>query len=224
MLLTIRPSVNDPMRPAMNTHVFRSYEAAYQDSGDDRLGLFTLMTERFDCRSALYPGSFVHVTPAFVFPNTCFVDMDMEAARFFADPGVSELVARRKVYTEAPRIRFYETDYERGLPEAEASFDLLISLNAGFVSQHCKRYLKVGGMLLVNNLHGDASMARLDPEYELVAAINRRGERFSLVERDLSTYFVPKRDLEVTREYLESTRRGIAFARRAFAYAFRRVR
>ncbi|MDE2817253.1 MAG: class I SAM-dependent methyltransferase [Chloroflexota bacterium] len=208
----------------MSTHVFRSYVAAYEDSGGDRLGLFTLMAERFSCRSALYPGSFDHVTPAFVFPNTCFVDMDTEAARFFADPGVKELVAQRKVYAEEPRIRFYETDYEQDLPEAEASFDLLISLNAGFVSQHCRRYLKVGGMLLVNNLHGDASMARLDPDYVLVGAINRRGARFSLAETDLASYFVPKRDLEVTREYLARTKQGVAFTRRAFAYAFRRVR
>ena len=214
----------DPMRPPMSTDVFRSYVSAYEDSGGDRLGLFTLMAERFACRSALYPGSFDHVTPAFVFPVTCFVDMDTEAARFFADPGVKELVALRKVYTEAPRIRFYETDYERGLPEAEASFDLLISLNAGFVSQHCKRYLKIGGMLLVNNLHGDASMARLDSDYMLVGAINRRSARFSLTEKDLSTYFVPKRDVVVTREYLARTRRGVAFTRRAFAYVLRRVR
>jgi len=200
------------------------YNEYYDHPSAERLGLFTLMAERFDCGSALYPGSFDHVTPAFVFPATCFVDMDTEAARFFADPGVKELVARRKVYAEEPRIRFYETDYERGLPEAEASFDLLISLNAGFVSRHCKRYVKVGGMLLVNNLHGDASMARLDSDYMLVGAINRRGERFSLTERDLSTYFVPKRDLEVTREYLLRTRRGVAFTRRAFAYAFQRVR
>ena len=200
------------------------YNEYYAEPSAERLGLFTLMAEHFDCRSALYPGSFDHVTPAFVFPNTCFVDMDTEAARFFADPGVKELVARRKVYTEAPRIRFYETDYERGLPEAEASFDLLISLNAGFVSQHCKRYLKAGGVLLVNNLHGDASMARLDADYELAGAISRRGERFCLVETDFSSYFVPKRDLEVTREYVMRTRRGVAFTRRAFAYAFRRVR
>lgn len=140
------------------------YNEYYAQPSDERLGLFTLMAERFGCRSALYPGSFDHVTPAFVFPRTCFVDMDSEAARFFADPGLSELVAQRKVYEEGASVRFFAADYEGGLAEAEASFDLLISLNAGFVSQHCKRYLKVGGVLLVNNLHGDASMAWLPEE------------------------------------------------------------
>lgn len=200
------------------------YNEYYAQPSDERLGLFTLMADRFGCKSALYPGSFDHVTPAFVFPRTCFVDMDSEAARFFADPGLSELVAQRKEYEEGASVRFHAADYEEGQAEADESFDLLISLNAGFVSQHCKRYLKVGGVLLVNNLHGDASMARLDPDYALVGAVNGRGERFSLVETDLASYFVPKRDLAVTREYLTRTRRGVAFTRRAFAYAFQRVR
>ena len=199
------------------------YTEYYAQPGAERLGLFTLMAERFGCRSALYPGSFDHVTPTFVFPLTCFVDMDSEAARFFADPSLRDLIAQRKVYAEGTTLRFFAADYEEGLAEADESFDLLISLNAGFVSLHCKRYLKVGGALLVNNLHGDASMARLDPDYALVGAISRRGERFRLIETDLSSYFVPKRDLEVTREYLERTRRGVAFTKRAFAYAFRRV-
>ncbi len=200
------------------------YTEYYAEPSAERLGLFTLMAERFGGRSALYPGSFDHVTPAFVFPRTCFVDMDREAAQFFADPSLRELVTRRKVYAEEPCFRFYEADYEERLAEAEESFDLLISLNAGFVSQHCKRYLKAGGVLLVNNLHGDANMARLDPDYAFGGAISGRGERFRLIETDLSSYFVPKRNIEVTREYLQRTRRGVAFTRRAFAYAFKRVR
>ena len=200
------------------------YTEHYAQPGAERLGLFTLIAGRFGCRSALYPGSFDHVTPAFVFPCTCFVDMDREAARFFADPSLRTLIAQRKLYEEGTSLRFLAADYEEGLAESDKSFDLLISLNAGFVSQHCKRYLRVGGVLLVNNLHGDASMARLDPDYELVGAISHRGERFRLVETDLASYFVPRRDLEVTREYLERTRRGVAFTRRAFAYAFQRVR
>lgn len=199
------------------------YNEHYDHPGAGRLGLFMLLAGRFGCRSALYPGSFDHVTPAFVFPVNCFVDMDSEAARFFADPSLRDLIAQRKVYEEEATVRFYAADYEQGIAETEESFDLLISLNAGFVSQHCKRYLKIGGVLLVNNLHGDASMARLDPDYSLIGAINRRSERFGLAESDLSSYFVPKRDLEVTREYLERTRRGVAFTRRAFAYSFRRV-
>jgi hypothetical protein len=199
------------------------YKKYYAPASVERLELFTLLAERFACRSALYPGCFVHITPAFVLPHMCFVDMDSEAADFFGDPGLDPLVAQRKVYRQKSTIRFHSIDYERELPEAEESFDLLISLSAGFISRHCKRYLKVGGTLLVNNLHGDASMARLDVDYALVGAVNGRGGRFTLVEEDLAGYFVPKRDLTVNREYLERTRRGVAFTRKAYAYVFQRM-
>ena len=200
------------------------YRKYYVDTCYERLGLFTLVADRFPSRSALYPGSFTHVTPAFVYPSACFVDSDRRAVRFFADPAVRDYVNRRKVYAEEPRIRFHRADYVQELPEAEESYDLLISQYAGFVSQHCKQYLKVGGILLANNSHGDASMAWLDQDFALVAAINRRGERFSLVETNLASYFVPKRDHPITREYLERTKRGVAYTRSAYAYAFRRVR
>ncbi len=59
---------------------------------DERLGLFVLLADSFGIRSALYPGSFTHLTPAFVFPTTCFVDTDRRAARFFEDPAVLDLV------------------------------------------------------------------------------------------------------------------------------------
>ena len=162
------------------------YTKYYVSTSYERLGLFTLVAASFASRHALYPGSFTHVTPAFVYPHTCFVDTERRAERFFADPAVRDFVNERKVYSEEPRIRFHRADYVQELPEAEESYDLLISQYAGFVSQHCKRYLKVGGMLLANNSHGDASMAWLDQDFALVAAIKRRGERFSLVETNLA--------------------------------------
>lgn len=63
-------------------------------------------------------------------------------------------------------------------------------------------------------------MASIDPEYELVAVLKRRGEKFSLSEKDLDSYFVPKKDIEITREYLERTMRGIGYTKRAFSFIF----
>ncbi len=207
----------------MSQDALALYTKHYVANSFERLELFKLMAASFAGRRALYPGSFAHLTPAFVYPHTCFVDTDKRAARFFADPAVRDYVNERKVYSQEPCIRFHSADYVQEIPEAEESYDLLISQYAGFVSQHCKQYLRVGGVLLANNSHGDASMAWLAPDYALVGAINRRAERFSLVESDLASYFVPKRELVVTREYLERTRRGVAYTRRAYAYVFRRV-
>ena len=34
-----------------------------------------------------------------------------------------------------------------------------------------ERYLKVGGILAVNNSHGDAGLASIDPDYEFIGVI-----------------------------------------------------
>jgi hypothetical protein len=199
------------------------YRKHFIDKQDERLELFTLLSERFSICSVLYPGSFTHLTPSFVFPVTSYVDSDRRAARFFTDPTLLDFVRSQKTYPEAPEVRFHPQDYTQAFEEEPGSFDLLISQYAGFVSQACKRYLKPGGVLLANNSHGDAGMACLDPDYAFIAAVNRRGEKFSLVEKNLEAYFVPKKEIKITKAYLERTSKGVGYRKSAFSYLFRRV-
>ena len=196
------------------------YEKHFIAKQDERLQLFQRLAAAFPIRSALYPGSFVHVTPAFVFPETCFVDSDRRTPRFFSDPQLLEFVGKRKEYDAMPAIRFHHTDYNAGFDEPEGSFDLLISQYAGFVSRACKRYLRPGGYLLANNSHGDAGLAALDPDFTLVAVVKRRGERFTLSFADLDAYFVPKKKIEITEEALLALGRGLGYTRSPFAYVF----
>ena len=199
------------------------YRQYHLDRGDDRLGLFRLLAERYPLESALYPGCFVHLTPSLVFPLTTFVDSDRRAGEFFAAEAVWAYIAEYKLYPESAQVKFHPLDYREQLPEPEGRFDLLISQYAGFVSEHCTRYLKVGGLLLANNSHGDASLASLDPRYELAGVFDRRGERFSLKASNLETYLVPKSGILVTREALLASGRGVGYTRTASAYLFRRV-
>jgi hypothetical protein len=208
---------------SMRKNALDLYQKHFVDKADERLGLFVLLADSFGVRSALYPGSFTHLTPAFVFPTTCFVDMDRRAARFFEDPAVLDLIGQRKIYEEQPKVRFHQADFASGFAEADGTYDLLISQYAGFVSRSCKRYLRPNGYLLVNNSHGDASMASLDADYELIAVVNRRGEKFSLTDKDLGSYFVPKKEMEITQEYLEGIKRGVGYKKSAFSYVFIKV-
>ncbi len=200
----------------------RTYED-YEQSRGDLGGMFSILADAFTIDRVLYPGSYVHLTPSFVFPSVVYVDTDRRAKKFFADRlGVETLVNERKQYDGQPEITFHHADYTTDLDEPEGSFDLLVSLYAGFVSEACKRYLHVGGWLLANNSHGDASMASIDSDYEFVAAVKHRGDRYRLVYKDLDSYFVPKKDVEVTPELLRSTGRGIGYTKSASAYVFRR--
>ena len=150
--------------------------------------------------------------------------MHIQAKDFFNDPTVYEFVSKRRLYKEDPVISFHHRDYREDFEEPKDSFDLLISQYAGFVSQSCKKYLKKGGILLVNNSHGDASVAYLDEDFEFIAVIYRSIRQYRLTEKNLDKYFIPKKpNLKVTKDYLEKIQRGIGYTETASAYIFRKL-
>ncbi len=200
------------------------YKAHFVDKDFERLDLFQLVRERFAIRSAIYPGSFVHVTPSFVFPCVTYIEMDKRAAKFFAEPGLEQLITSRKDYTEQVPIKFFAQDYRKEIEGEDGKYDLLISQWAGIISKYCKRYLKVGGILLVNNSHGDATMAARDTDFKLIAAVQHGGGKYRLDETNLGDYLVPKKALEVSNAEIETKQRGITYAKTAWAYIFQKVR
>lgn len=208
----------------MGKQPFTLYHKYHLERDDERFGMFEILADRFAIERILYPGSFVHITPSFVFPQATYVDMEKRAKAFFTSLELQPFIAKHQVYSQEAQIQFHHQDYTKPLPEQDESFDLLISQYAGFVSQNCKRYLKIGGCLLANNSHGDAGMAALDEDYVFAGAINRRGETFRFSEINLDEYFIPKKDILVTKAYLTELQRGIAYQKSAFAYIFVRTR
>lgn len=200
------------------------YKTYFIDRDFERLDLFQLLAERYKLASALYPGSFVHITPSLVFPKTTYVDTDKHTKQFFQSPEVLDFVAQNKIYPQRSEITFHPADYRQALGEPDESYDLLISQYAGFVSKHCQRYLKINGILLVNNSHGDASMASIDLDYEFIGAILRDKGKHRISEKELDTYFIPKKPVAVSQEYLEQTQKGIGYRKTASSYLFRRVK
>ena len=190
----------------------------------DRQRLFAAVDDAVDVRRVLYPGSFVDVAASFVFPSVTYVDIDRRAPRFFDDVGgVNEIIAAHRPNSWSPTVAFIHADYGDTLDLPDEDFDLLVSLYAGFVSEHCTRYLRVGGTLLVNPSHGDAAMASIDDRYRLSGVVHHRDGRYSIAEHDLDTYLVPKKPVELTAELLHRTRRGIAYTTSPFAYLFERT-
>ena len=191
----------------------------------DRLRLFTAVAANAETSRVLYPGSFVDIAASFVFPVVTYVDSDRRAAKFFDDiEGVDEIVSANQASPGARAIQFIAGDYRDELDLPDESFDLLVSLYAGFISEHCTRYLAVGGHLLVNPSHGDAAMASLDPRYQLAAVIKSGGDNGYRVDtKNLDTYLVPKKPQTVTVEHLHQLGRGIGYTKSPFAYLFERT-
>jgi len=152
-----------------------------------------------------------------------YIENFKKAVAFFARSELLDFVNSKKKYDKKPIIRFHNSDYMKPVKEKDKSFDLLISQYAGFVSKHCKNYLKVGGLLLVNNSHGDASMAYLDDNFEFIGVFYKSKIKFYLTTKNLNKYFIPKKDIEITAEYLEKIQRGIGYTKTGSHYLFEKV-
>ena len=64
------------------------YQKYFQGRQFERLDLFQIIADEFNIQRALYAGSFVHVTPSFVFPDVVYVDNDKQAKQFFGKPEI----------------------------------------------------------------------------------------------------------------------------------------
>lgn len=190
----------------------------------DRQRLFRAVAEAVPAETVLYPGSYVDVAPSFVWAGVTYVDVDKRAMQFFGDrEGVDELLAEHGADPDVHVVRFIHADYTDGVDLAASSVDLLISLYAGLIAEHCIHHLRVGGHLLVNSSHGDVAMASLDPRYRLSGVVVSNGGRYSVKTNELDTYLVPKRDIDITVDLLRETGRGVAYTKSPFAYLFERV-
>ena len=189
----------------------------------DRLRLFEAVAGFTGDQPVLYPGSFVDVAASFVFDEVTYVDSDRQAARFFADQeGVDEIIGAHRLRPGPVRWRFLAADYRSTLDVADRSVGLLVSLYAGFVSEHCTRYLRPGGWLLVNSSHGDVALASIDTSYELAAVIDAGSGRYTITADGMDRYLIPKRPTTITSQELHRRGRGIAYTRSPFAYVFQR--
>ena len=208
------------------TDVTRFYDE-YDRHPGDRVRLFGALRDLVpQAARVLYPGSYVDIGPSIWFDDVTYVDTDDRAARFFSQTdAVQRLVAtkRREVDREGSPVKagFHHLDYREPLPIEKRSMDLLVSLYAGFISEHATGYLRPGGLLLANNSHGDASMASLDARYRLVGVLQTRADRYRVSDTTLDSYLVPKRGVAPTVDDLHRTNRGVAYTKSPYAYLFR---
>ncbi len=207
----------------MPKSVLDLYKKYFQERQFERLDLFESIVDKFDVQRVLYPGSFVHITPSFVFPDVVYVDNDKQAKQFFGKSEIFMFIAERKLYPQESKVTFHFADYRNGFDEPLDTFDLLISQYAGFVGQHCKPYLKTGGFLLTNNSHGDAGLAAIDDDYQLKAVFLVRNGKHQISEKNLDDYFVPKSQIQITKGDLEKLQKGIGYKKTASGYLFQKV-
>jgi hypothetical protein len=200
------------------------YKKYNVDKDYTSIGLFRELRKKFKTNKVFYPGSYVHITPSLIFPNVTYADSFRNTFKFYESAETVEYLKKNKEYLEEPIIRFYQQDYNKPFKELTEEFDLVISQYAGFVGQSVKQYLKKGGILVCNNSHGDASMASLDSDYELISIYRRESdEKFTISDKNLLNYLIPVSGVVPTKEKLIKTMKGIAYTKSPSGYIFRKV-
>lgn len=197
------------------------YDEYYGEKYKARHSYFEALSKYFSPMKVLYPGGFIHINASYVFPDVTYVDNNKNAIRFFKIPAdVLEIISKQKSYDKKPTIQFFGQNYEDTLPIAEESYDLIISLFAGFVSLATKKYLTKGGLLVANDSHGDASMANLDPELKFIGVLFEKDNKLILSRDELQSFFKPKGNKIISKELLLETNKGPKYILAADHYVF----
>lgn len=200
------------------------YKKYNVDKDYTSIGLFRELQKKFDISKVFYPGCYAHLTPSLVFSTVTYADSFRNTYKFWDSIETREFIKQNKEYSDEPKIAFYQQDYSVPFIDLQCEFDLVISQYAGFVGQSVKQYLKCGGILVCNNSHGDASMSSIDPDYELVAVYRRKSdERFSISDKDIDSYLIPKNGVLPTKVQLAKTMKGIAYTKSPSGYIFRKL-
>lgn len=196
----------------------------YNDgSSFDRYDVFLKICKIFSIKKALYPGSYIHITPSMIIPEVVYIDSVKNAKKFFKnDKDIIDFIDENKIYKEDTKINFISSDYNKEI-KLRDDYDLLISFYAGFVSIACKKYLKKGGILIVNDSHGDATIAKLDTDFEFIGVMEYKQGEYKYIDFNLEKYFKFKRERKIDIEKVKKTMKGPKYKYLSEYYIFKKI-
>lgn len=132
---------------------------------------------------------------------------------------IKAIIEEQKEYLEKCEISFLGQDYTQKM--SIEPVDLIISQFAGFVGQATKHHLKVGGILLCNDSHGDATLSRFDDDFELIGVMDQNN---TFSDSDLNKYFLRSSGEPVDLTAVYEKMKGPKYSLTAENYLFRKVK
>lgn len=203
----------------MSNMIIETYKE-YVNKIGDRKSLYKSVVKEYDIKTAIYPGSHIDIAPSMVVPKVTYIDNFKGTIEFFKEiDTIKKYIEQNKEYEEECEIEFIGKDYRKSL--AIEKVDLIISQYAGFVGQDTKELLKVGGILLANDSHGDASLAKFDDKFELIGVIHSGNK---IRKKNLGDYFKLPKEKAIDLEEVKTKMKGLKYKSRADNYLFRKVK
>lgn len=157
-------SMNMPQRPEFEI---------LTDAFELQCAVYKILAEKYEIKSAYYPGSGDDIIPSLYIPQVTYVDNSVYSNNFFCQTKrITRYLNKNKIYPDPCQISFHYQDYQS--PLHMAVVDLLISQYAGSISQIAKSHLRLGGFLLVSDSDSnscDSFLAMCDPDYALLRTV-----------------------------------------------------
>jgi hypothetical protein len=203
----------------MNREIIEEYQAYTKKIGN-RKTLYKIVADEYNIKTAIYPGSHIDLTPSLVIPKVTYIDNFKGSINFFKHiDSIKEYLEQKKEYPDSCEINFLGQDYNQPLEIEEV--DLIISQYAGFVGQATKDNLKVGGILLCNDSHGDASLAKSDEDFKLIGIVDRNNK---IKNKNLEKYFILPKGKSINIKKVKEKMKGLKYNEVAENYLFRKVK
>lgn len=191
----------------------------YVNKIGSRRDLYKLVQEEFNIKSAIYPGSYIDVDPSLFIEKVTYIDNFKKANLFFKNlDNIKNYIRSNKNYINDPNINFIYEDYSK-LKDIE-KVDLIISQYAGFVGQQTKQHLKKNGILLCNDSHGDATLAYMDNDFQLIAVISNNRIDY----KDLEKYFKLSRNRVLDLNFVKTKMKGLKYIYNPENYIFKKMK
>lgn len=137
------------------------YKLYYLGRYDPLIKIFDYL-KSFPIEKVLYPASYIHLAPSYVFSDVTYVDVYPNIDDFFQQEDVIKYINLHKYYKESCHMKFFNDSFVN----FDGLYDLVISSNINSVAIDCKKNIRKDGYLLVNNGHSDADNAFLDKDYK----------------------------------------------------------
>lgn len=118
-------------------------------------------------------------------------------------------------------MAFLAADYTDSL--SVVMVDLVISQYAGLVGQATKKYLKKGGLLLCNDSHGDATIAKLDADFEFIGIITSSAGHTCVDLANLDQYFSLPKGRQVDLHTVRTKMKEPNYCVKAPNYVFKKI-
>ncbi len=191
----------------------------YVDKIGNRKNIYKIVKDTFDLKSAIYPGSYIDIVPSLILEEVIYIDNFKKANTFFKQKNeIVKYIEENKEYSNPSYINFIYDDYSK-VSNIEM-VDLIISQYAGFVGQEIKQFLKIGGILLANDSHGDATLAYLDESYQFIATLDNDIINFDNLEK----YFFLSRKRMINLSEVNEKQKGPKYINNAQNYIFKKIK